>query len=63
MSDKPKSQPQEPKPVQPVKPSENPGTPLQKNFPPIKPVPPSEPPGNRLPFNESKNGNIIKGKD
>lgn len=60
MSDKPKPQPQGPKPIQPAKPSENPGTPMQKDPSIIKPVQPSQSPGNRLPFNELKSDKNIK---
>jgi len=60
MSDKPKTQPQEPKPFQPTKPSENPGTPIQKGPLPIKPVQPSQSPGTRIPFNEPRINRIIK---
>lgn len=60
MSDKPKPQTQEPKPIQPAKPSENPGTPIQKGPSIIKPVQPSQSPGNRLPFNEPKSNKSIK---
>lgn len=63
MSDKPKPQPQEPKPIQPAKPSENPGTPIQKGPLPIKPVQPSQSPGTGIPFNEPKNNKIFKGNN
>jgi len=63
MSDKQKPQPQEPKLVQPVKPTENPGTPLQKAPSQIKPVRPSKSPGTGIPFNEPKSNKILKGNN
>lgn len=54
MSDDQKPQPQKLKPVQPAKPSESPGTPIQKGPLPVKPVRPSKSPGTKMPFTEPK---------
>ena len=61
MSDDQKPQSQKPKPIEPIKPSESPGTPMQKDSLPVKPVQPSQSPGTRIPFNEPKNNKRIKG--
>jgi len=61
MPNSPKLQPQEPKPIQPAKPSENPGTPIQKNPLPVRLVRPSLSPGTRIPFSEPGNKSNIKG--
>lgn len=63
MADNQKPRPQEPKPVEPVKPSENPGTPIQKGPEPVRPVKPSLSPGTNLPFNEPRSSATIKTKE
>lgn len=63
MSDTNKPQPNNNKPVEPVKPSENPGTPIQKGPTPVEPVKPSYSPGTRLPFNEPENNTTIKANE
>lgn len=63
MTNAQKPQPIDNKIVEPVEPSKNPGTPVQKGPVPIEPVNPSQSPGTGIPFNERKSGKTIKGNN